>query len=300
MSTDSPAPTEPDLQHGAFNANGSSSTGVHSETIERPKKQSELPFAGGARGEEVNEFLYRFETLARIESWSYQRASDELLERCKDEAWRLLTDTVVMGFEPEAIYQTYKQALVSAFAIEPMLAYRQLQQMEFDPTRETIDVYASSILRCLRVLFPDSMKVNLECNGNCIDLCKDQLASKAFWAGLRNYPRLSDLMTQWMTGEKGFANAVRVVRVALSNTGDDQKMIMSYTKNQNGNQKATENNQSEHKNRYTRDKDDKYQKSYYPNKEITKLQCYHCGRRGHSKIVTGQTSPKITTIRWYE
>jgi hypothetical protein len=188
-----------------------------------------------------------------------------------------------VGFEPEAIYQTYKQALVSAFAIEPMLAYRQLQQMEFDPTRETIDVYASSILRCLRVLFPDSMKVNLECNGNCIDLCKDQLASKAFWAGLRNYPRLSDLMTQWMTGEKGFANAVRVVRVALSNTGDDQKMIMSYTKNQNGNQKATENNQSEHKNRYTRDKDDKYQKSYYPNKEITKLQCYHCGRRGHSK-----------------
>ena len=35
MSTDSPAPTEQDIQHGAFNANGSTATGVQSETIDR-------------------------------------------------------------------------------------------------------------------------------------------------------------------------------------------------------------------------------------------------------------------------
>ena len=48
-------------------------------------------------------FIHRFETLASIQSWTYQRMCDELIDRCKDEARRILTDTVVMGYEPDAV-----------------------------------------------------------------------------------------------------------------------------------------------------------------------------------------------------
>ena len=277
MLTDSP----PSIQHGALNANGDTSEGVQTVKTERSKKHGESTFAGGAGGDEVNEFIHRFETLARIENWTYQRMCDELMDRCKDEAWRMLTDTVVMGYEPDALYNTYKNVLVSTFAIEPMQAYSQLQQIEFDPLRESIDVYASNILRCLRVLFLESLKQNLECQ--CIDYCKDEFASKAFWAGLRNYPRLSDLMTQWMAGEKGFANAVRIVRVALSNKSDDPNLIMSYTRyGQNESQKPVDKETGDTRNKYKKESN-KWWKSPPVNKDISKVQCFHCGRKGHTK-----------------
>lgn len=48
MLTDSPAPTDPSIQHGALNANGDTSEGVQTVTIERSKKHGELTFAHGA------------------------------------------------------------------------------------------------------------------------------------------------------------------------------------------------------------------------------------------------------------
>jgi hypothetical protein len=191
--------------------------------------------------------------MARLQRWSPQRGCDELLERYKDEAWRPLTDTVVMGYVPETIYHTYKTALISSsFAIEPMQAFRQLQQIEFGPSHEYIDVYASNILRCLRVLLLDSIKQGLECQ--CVDYCKDGFASKVFWAGLRNYPTLSAFMTQWIAGDEGFGNAVKIVIVALSNKSDNPNLIMSYnTIVQNEVNKTTEKDNSENKSRNQRD-----------------------------------------------
>jgi len=194
-----------------------------------------------------------------------------------------LTDTVVMGvisYDPKTIDHTYNRALISSFAIEPMEAYRQLQEIEFDPSRESIDVYASNIYRCLRVLLPDSIKQGLECQ--CVDYCKNEFASEAFWAGLRNYQRLSDLTTRWIAGDKGFANAVKIVRVALSNKSDNPNLIMSYnTAGHSEVNKNTEKVNSESNNRNLRDNKPCW-KTQPVIKEIAKTQCYHCGRRGHA------------------
>ena len=202
-------------------------------TVDRPRARIDLVFSGGHRGEEVDEFIRRFELQARINDWTYERWCDALLNCCKDDAWRLLSGTIVTGLTHEQAYCAYREALTAAYAIEPMQAYRQLQQMSFDPAKESIDSYASNILRCTRVLFPDSMRLRSDesyvpCA--CHDYYKDHLASKAFWYGLRNYPRLSDLMTQWSNGQAIFAQAVRLVRVALSNTSDEPRIMLSDEK----------------------------------------------------------------------
>jgi hypothetical protein len=86
-------------------------------------------------------------------------------------------------------------------------------------------------------------------------------------------------MTQWSNGQAIFAQAVRLVRVALSNTSDEPRIMLSYEKYDE--KKKDEKQKETHRNK------ENYNGWRSPgvNKEISKttLTCYQCGKKGHVK-----------------
>jgi hypothetical protein len=224
-------------QHGAF----------------RPQEEPiRLSFTGSKDGIPVNEFLARFDKLAKLRNWTASELPGRLHELTTMGAWEVLDNIITKDQTPEEVFMLYTKNLKTTYGVSSQQAFSMLCQKR-KSTEESINQYAIEILDLTKLVFPDPIMSEIA-------------AVKYFWEGsvIQSYSAYTTANPE----QTSLQNAVQTCQTYWQETNGD---IIMYHKDQEMQAKNVKFNQN-------------YKLSKSEDKQIEKpkySKCKFCKKNNH-------------------
>ena len=138
--------------------------------------EARIPLFSGEKGTiAINEWLHKFEAIAKANGWSIGVQKDKLPGLTTGRAFSVLQKLLTQDLGPEDILDLYRSTLQKTFGLTAEKAFQALCARTFDVSKEDIDSYASDIVNNVDTAFE-----------RWTAMSKDALSVKFFWRGLPN------------------------------------------------------------------------------------------------------------------